>query len=124
MGFFSKTCAVSHLPVLSSMRGVPRLSEVAALLPDGSVVVGEYDGYGRVNGTDVRELGGKWIWEDVKFVLKPWYSGQKYNDIGRSHDERAQGWFMDDAFIKHCLKKGKFKSHAEYETAFDRYAKW
>lgn len=124
MGFFSKTCAKTHLPVLSSMREEPRLSIVAALLPNGTVVIGDYDGYGRVNGQDVRELDGEWIWEKVKFILRQHYDGEKYEDVGPSHDERAQGWFMADEFIRYCLEHGPFKDHAEYNRAFDEYAQW
>lgn len=124
MGFFSKTCAKSYLPILADARDVPQLSNVVALLPNGAIVEGSYDGYGRVDGKDLREIDGKWIWNDVKFVLKIWYGGEKYDEIGPSYDERAQGWFMHDGFIKHCLKKGKFKSHDEYMKAFDKYAKW
>lgn len=124
MGFFSKTCAKSFLPVLADARGVPQLSEVVALLPNGMVIEGTYDGYGRVDGNDLREIDNEWIWDNVKFVLKLCYNGEKYDEVGPSHDERAQGWFMHDGFIKHCLKKGKFASHDEYNKAFDKYAQW
>ena len=48
MGFFSKTCAKTHLPVVHNMRGYPELCNVVALLKDGGKVEGEYDGYGNV----------------------------------------------------------------------------
>lgn len=125
MGFFSKTCAKTHLPVLSMMRGEPRLSIVAALFPDGSTIIGDYDGYGRVAGKDVRhDSGGNWVWEEVKFILQPHYQGEKYEDVGPSYDERAQGWFMADEFIHYCLEHGPFKSHDEYNAAFKKYARW
>ena len=51
MGFFSKTCAKTHLPIVSHYKDIPRLSEVVALLPNGKKFTGSYDGYGRVAGT-------------------------------------------------------------------------
>ena len=54
MGFFSKCCAKSHLPVINPHRsGYPSLTEVVVLLPRGKKMEGVYDGYGRVGGEDV-----------------------------------------------------------------------
>ena len=119
MGFFSTTCAKSHLPVCSSHRQRPFFSEVVALLPDGSILEGEYDGYGRVNEVQLVD-----DWEKVKFVLKAVYAGEKYKDLGKSYDEKAQGWFMDDEFLDVCEIKGSFASHKEYQLFFDKFAKW
>jgi hypothetical protein len=119
MGFFSKTCAKTNLPVIAPMLGYPSLNLVVALTPDGRKVSGSYDGYGRVDGHDfVKE------WETVKFILVAYYNGETYEELGNSGDENAQGFFMADAFLDYCIKHGPFKNRAEYEQAFDKYADW
>lgn len=125
MGFTSKCCAKTNLPVLNHYKGHPEFSEVVALTPDGRVIKGSYDGYCRVAGEDLRETPeGKWIWDDVKFVLAPHYNGETYNELPKSHDELAQGHFMDDAFLDHCRQVGSFKNRAAYVRAFKKYANW
>ena len=69
MGYFSKTCAKTNLPVVHSDRGYPALNNVVALLPNGTKITGSYDGYGRVNGTELHDE-----WDDVKFVLTQHYT--------------------------------------------------
>ena len=69
MGFFSKTCAKTHLPIVSHYKDIPRLSEVVALLPNGKKFTGSYDGYGRVAGTGLVETArGRYQWPEVKMV--------------------------------------------------------
>lgn len=89
MGFFSKKCAVSKIPVMSSYVGAPVLSDVVALTPNGSVVRGTYDGYGRINGEDID-------FESVKLVLAPFYTGQTYGELGKSPWDDGQGYFYGD----------------------------
>ena len=124
MGFFSKCCAKSHLPVVTKYRdGVPpALTEVVALTPDGQVVEGVYDGYGRVG--DAEFCGENYRWDKVKFVLKMHYAGEKYEELPKSGDELAQGYFMDQRFLTHCMLVRSFKSRAEYRKAFKKYAGW
>jgi hypothetical protein len=98
---------------------------VVALLPDGRIIKGSYDGYCRVDGEDLREMpDGTWIWDKVKFVLAPHYNGETYNEIPKSHDELAQGHFMADEFLDHCRQVGSFKNRAAYVRAFKKYANW
>jgi hypothetical protein len=52
MGFFSKTCAKTHLPVCTMYKERPFFSAVVALTADGQVIEGVYD----VNG-DLHRLG-------------------------------------------------------------------
>jgi len=123
MGFFSKVCSKTHLPVVHEMRGYPRLQEVVALAPDGSVTVGLYDGYGSVGGVDIMDE-----WDETKFVLKWAYKGEKYADLPKSKNEMGQGHFMSDLFLDFCdglayNQKG-LKSHKAYETAFKNLARW
>jgi len=125
MGFFSKTCAKSHHPIVHSGRGYTSLNEVVALLPDGTKITGAYDGYGRVNDVSLAEAeDGTWTWPKVKFVLLDYYEGESYSDLPRSGDELAQGHFMADEFLRHCLAHGPFKNRAEYTRAFKKYANW
>ena len=109
MGYFSKCCAKTNLPVVVQGKGYPEFNEVVALTPDGRVV---------------EDYHGKWIWDKVKFVLKPHYNGETYNELPRSNDEMAQGYFMADAFLQYCKTHGAFKNRAAYVRAFKKYANW
>lgn len=125
MGFFSKCCAKSHLPVVHDGRGYPELNEVVVLFPDGTKVEGSYDGYGRVGGVDLCPDGyDHRLWEKLKFVLKSKYSGESYKELGRSWNENAQGHFMADEFLDHCLEVGSFGSRSGYTKAFKKLANW
>jgi len=125
MGFFSKTCAKSHHPIVHDHRGYTSLNEVVALLPDGTKITGSYDGYGRVNGVDLVEAEDRsWQWPKVKMVLLDYYEGESYSDLPRSGDELGQGHFMADEFLRYCLAHGPFKNRAQYTRAFKKYANW
>lgn len=124
MGFFSKTCAKTHLPICASYKN-ERLSQVVVLYPDGTKLEGEYDGYGRVDGVDILKNGYDHDeWNKIKFVWQESYEGESYKDLGKSYDELAQGYFMDTAFIRLCLTKKQFKNHAEYKKYFKKLAGW
>ena len=123
MGFFSKTCAKTHVPICAPER-CERLCKVVVLYPDGRKLEGDYDGYGRVDGVDILEDCSSKEWDKIKFVWQEKYQGEKYEDLGKSYDELAQGYFMHQDFIRHCLLKGGFKSHAEYKKFFNKLANW
>ena len=124
MGYFSKTCAKTHLPITCSDKS-KEFSVVIALLPNGGVRFGSYDGYGRVNGESlVEDDKGQWIWEKVKFVLSAHYKGEAYDELGKSGDEMAQGYFMSEEFLTYCKLHGPFKNRAGYVRAFKKYANW
>jgi hypothetical protein len=85
MGFFSWECKGCNLSAVSTDGGGARsdapysLSEVVVLAKNGSVIIGEYDGYGRVNGASLEEFGydtfGLWhkhCWEEAG---KPAFDG-------------------------------------------------
>jgi hypothetical protein len=125
MGYFSKCCAKTNLPVVVNALGIPHLNFVVALMPDGRKFEGSYDGYGRVGGQNVLEYDdGNFVWPKVKFVLRDYYNGETYKELGKSNDEKAQGYFMDKAFLHYCIKNGPFKNRAEYTKAFKKYANW
>ena len=111
MGFFSKTCAKTNLPVVADCKGFPKLNEIVVLLPNGTKLEGSYDGYGRVGGVSLMPDGYiEQEWDAIKFVLKWKYEGESYKDLGMSHDELAQGYFMSDTFLKVCMEEGSFKN--------------
>jgi len=125
MGFFSKTCAKTHLPVVADCKGLPRLNEIVVLYPNGKTLEGSYDGYGRVNGIDLLPDGYvEKKWDAIKFVLKDKYAGETYKELGNSGDELAQGYFMSDRFLLHCMKVGSFASYADYKKAMLKYGDW
>jgi hypothetical protein len=124
MGFFSKTCAKTHMPIVNIHKGFPRFHTIVALTPDGKVMEGIYDGYGRVNDVDILEDMNMDDWDKVKFVLRDSYKGEKYHELGKSRDELGQGWFMSDKFLLFCAMRDGFKSYAEYKKYFKKYADW
>ena len=125
MGFFSKTCAKTNLPVVADCKGFPKLNEIVVLFPNGEKLEGSYDGYGRVGGVDLMPDGYiEKDWDDLKFVLKWRYEGETYKQLGKSHDELAQGYFMSDTFLKICIDEGSFKNYSEYKKAMQKYGDW
>jgi hypothetical protein len=121
MGYFSKVCAKSNLPVVHSDRGYSALNNVVALLPNGTKVTGSYDGYGCVGDVELHD-----DWDDVKLVLTQHYKGETYDELGKSGCELAQGHFMDNAFLIYCtiVNPDGFKNYAKYKQVFKKMAKW
>lgn len=122
MGFFSKTCAKTNLPVLAlhPWGGVaPRLTKVVVLTPSGSRLVGDYDGYGMGLVDRGEDFG------DCKFVLQSDYQGESFKDLPPSHDDPGQGFFFDDAFIE-VLETSKgfatFKDYVRMRNDFNHQA--
>ena len=125
MGFFSKTCAKTNLPVVADCKDLPFLNEIVVLFPDGKKLEGSYDGYGRVNGIDLLPDGYvEKKWDALKFVLKDKYAGETYKELGESGDELAQGYFMSDRFLLYCMKVGSFENYAAYKKAMEKYGDW
>jgi hypothetical protein len=130
MGFFSKTCAKTNLPVIALHRegSFDDLTSIVVLYPNGDKLEGIYDGYGRVMAGDdeisIMEDCGSDEWDAVKFVLSKYYDGETYDQLGESGRELGQGFFMNDDFLNFCIKKGKFKDYAEYKRKFNKIAGW
>lgn len=125
MGFFSKVCVKTHKPVVHDGRGFPKLSHVVALFKDGRKLEGAYDGYGRVGGVELCPDGyDEETWDDIKFVLSYAYEGESWGDLGPSYDEDAQGHFMSDDFLKHCMSVDSLGSKKGYQKAFKQLADW
>jgi hypothetical protein len=138
MGFFSKCCAKTNLPVVAECKGYPHLHNVVAILPNNQKFRGIYDGYGRVGGVSMIEEAEKYVenktsgsrdwhedgWKKIKFVLSDYYEDEDYKDLPKSYDEMAQGYFMSRKFLDYCMMNGPFKSRAEYTKMFKKLADW
>ena len=95
MGFFAKTCAKCKKSVVSRYkvedhRALPWEAQAMAYLPNGErEVVGLYDGYGRINGTDLMEH-----WDDLKMIHSQCHAeGDHYDNLPESGDCPSQGFF-------------------------------
>jgi hypothetical protein len=97
MGFFSANCKGCGHPALcegaTNRNGINLwMKDVVALAPNGSILIGEYDGYGRV-GEYEEAIGfhGTAVWHQACWEVagKPSYDGES------AHAD-DQGWFFDD----------------------------
>ena len=120
MGFFSKLCAVSNLPVMSERAGLPEFSEVVALFRNGAVLRGSYDGYGRIDGVSLMD-DSRYDFDDAKFVLAKFFKpGTTFGELPVSPHDPGQGWFYDDEDLLPWMAQGGFKSVNEFNEAVRR----
>lgn len=98
MGFFSWDCEVCGHPMLcdgAATEGNDWMTDVVVMEKNGSRLMGEYDGYGRVGGSSINWDSGQPqcyhhdCWEDVG---KPEYNPKG----GESESSADQGWFFED----------------------------
>jgi hypothetical protein len=86
--------------------------EVVVLFDNGNWLYGEYDGYGRVAGIEN-------IYPDMdegrlKWVLKKFYNGEKFEDLGPSRNDPGQGHFHDQGPLEAAFAAGGFKTYQEF----------
>lgn len=95
MGFFSWNCKGCNHPALSHMACTVELNDwmtqCVVLKENGTRIIGEYDGYGRVNGYDIYEDGEPCLWH-----LACWRMAGKPEYSQPSKSARDQGWFFYD----------------------------
>ena len=98
MGFFSWNCKVCGHPMLCSMATEHKngwMERVVVIQPNGSILRGYYDGYGRVNDVEIEftyhthepECYHEHCWEKA---------GKPVKYTGGSRASADQGWFFDD----------------------------
>jgi len=95
MGVFSWNCKHCDHPIL--MPGVTEsenkwMNDAVALLPNGGMLKGEYDGYGNVCGGDIFENGEPEVYHTECWVR----AGKPTEFTGASENARDQGYFFDD----------------------------
>lgn len=97
MGFFSSNCKVCGHPLLciqaTDRDGLNKwMSQAVAVHDDGSIYIGEYDGYGRIGDTE----------EDVTYMASCYHRhcwemiGKPMEFDGESSYAPDQGWFFED----------------------------
>ena len=92
MGFFSWNCKCCGHPALcpQATNDVNQwMSNVVAVTKNGSVIKGEYDGYGRIDGHDLEEP------VDIYHQTCWKWAGKPRTFTGGSESARDQGWFFD-----------------------------
>jgi hypothetical protein len=98
MGLFSWECKRCSHPLLwdraTDDDGTNTwMSHAVALFPNGSVLVGDYDGYGRIGGAEIGELGD----EAETYHKACWeVAGKPTTFTEASRSAQDQGWFFED----------------------------
>jgi hypothetical protein len=125
MGFWSYTCAKTHLPILASTSWGwdEGYSKVTMLDADNNRVSGSYDGYGRIHSSD----GGETELDDdailsgrAKLVLSKFYKGEKFEELGRNSSDPGQGHFHNEDDIEVWYAQGGFPSHKDMIRAYHK----
>jgi hypothetical protein len=121
MGFFSYTCAKTNLPVLASTSWPEKYSRVVVLDDEGNKILGSYDGYGNVDtqtGAEIELDDSSILSGQTKLVLNAFYTGETFEDLGRSNSDPGQGHFHNEEAIELWYARGGFASYQEYLGAF------
>jgi len=93
MGFFSWDCESCGHPMLSPSATEDKngwMSNCVALGENGSVLVGKYDGYGRLDGMEIDYI------KPCVYHADCWVHKNKPGYTGESNDSGDQGFFFDD----------------------------
>lgn len=98
MGFFSANCTGGHPLLCEQATGKVNawMNVGVAILPDGSIVKGRYDGYGGLDSSwgDLDGAVGfsATVWHDACWRA----AGQPSDYRGPSESAEDQGWFFDE----------------------------
>tara|TARA_R110000751_G_scaffold289942_1_gene396258 strand:+ start:22 stop:489 length:468 start_codon:yes stop_codon:yes gene_type:complete len=73
MGFFSWRSIVSGHDIMNEYGGDDMYDGIAILLPDNTIIKGEYDGYGRISGECIYGIMAKVLFpEQIKRLDEEW----------------------------------------------------
>lgn len=95
MGFFSSDCEGCGHPLLSpqATNGINAwMTHGVAILPNGSVLSGDYDGYGHLDEFDCVGMEPSTVWHAACFKC----AGSPMDYRGESRCSADQGWFFND----------------------------
>ena len=104
MGYFSWNCAESGASI-----PVDYKKNIVLVLPDDTVVKGQYNGYGSIDNVNLYEYFKPFqidgldemdsMDSQLKLVIESKYTGQKYDDLELSDRCPYQGYFYDGSEI-------------------------
>jgi hypothetical protein len=95
MGFFSWNCKACGHPLLSPQATEDKnkwMTKGVALTPDGSTIIGDYDGYGCLGSYDYNDDGEAEMYHHACWALAG--MPREFKEV--SEDARDQGWFFDN----------------------------
>ena len=115
MGFFSwncKCCGKSIRSGYSTCKMDEWMKRVVFLMPGGSIHIGEYGGYGDVDGHEIDHWNGVAAYHE-----KCWKEAGKPDYDGNSDDANDQGYFceVDKSLCVKC-DNSKCECHADYQS--------
>lgn len=101
MGMFSWKCVSCGDSILSSYSINPKdhavdnswMADAVSILPGGSILIGEYDGYGRI---DDREAFDEMTLRACMYHKACWVLAGKPTQFVESKDANDQGYFFED----------------------------
>jgi hypothetical protein len=97
MGFFSYNCGVCSKPVLNMFaagRAWAWTNEVAVLLAGGSRIVGNYDGYGGIDGASEFNLADL-KQDSFRIAHRQCADSKTFDDLKPAENDDGQGHFYD-----------------------------
>lgn len=95
MGFFSSDCEGCGHPLLSpaaTTRINAWMNRGVSILPNGSIMRGDYDGYGRLGDVDCVGIEPATVWHAACFKV----AGSPSDYRGESRYSADQGWLFND----------------------------
>ena len=103
MGLFSWNCKHCDHSIKSPYNlptGWTYMNEAVLLEPNGNIITGDYDGYGRIDDREVNwETGEPEMWHK-----KCWENAGKPQYSGESDSAEDQGFFYDDPSDEELLE--------------------
>ena len=113
MGFFSSNCHECGHPLLSSYAHEERnswMGEAVAIRENGSTFIGQYDGYGRIDGIEYANIDStcyhQACWEKA---------GKPAGFLGESDSAEDQGFFFNGP--EHDLPDPRTVTQREFDEA-------
>lgn len=94
MGFFSSDCESCGHPLLcrAATSGINEwMTAAVAITPNGSIIKGEYDGYGGIGATE-HAIERATVWHQACWTR----AGSPTDHRGESRPSADQGWFFGD----------------------------
>ena len=118
MGFFSWDCLKCGHPMLSSYaigcaedadekcgKDNSWMKDVVAIYPNDNLIIGEYDGYGRIDGRDI--MDSMYDFSGTVYHQNCWERAGKPGFTKPSEGSGDQGYFFGDH--THCINEEEIK---------------